>query len=67
MGVKVRRWLDYGVDVAQVAIAAAVGIIVIGLALDSAPAQSLERSPLIGPVLSGVRSVWQHVYDPTVN
>lgn len=64
---KVRRWLDYGVDVASIAIAAAVGIIVIGLALDSGPAQSLENAPLIGPVLSGVRSAWQHVYDPTTN
>ncbi len=61
----VRRWLDYGADVASIAIAAAVGIIVIGLALDSAPAQTLEQTPLIGPVLTGVKSAWQHVYDPT--
>ncbi len=63
----VRRWLDYGVDIASIAIAAAVGIIVIGLALESAPAQSLEGVPLVGPVLAGVRTAWQHVYDPTAN
>lgn len=63
----VRRWLDYGVDVASIAIAAAVGIIVIGMALDSKPVQSLQNAPLVGPVLSGVRSAWQHVYDPTLN
>lgn len=62
---KVRRWLDYGVDVASIAIAAFIGITVIGLALDSGPGQTLERAPLIGPVLSGVRQAWQHVYDPT--
>lgn len=62
---KVRRWLDYGVDVLTLAISAGVGIIVIGLALDSKPAQSLEQAPLIGPVLTGVRSLWQRVYDPT--
>ena len=62
---KVRRALDYGVDVFSIAIAAAVGIIVIGLALESGPAQKLENVPLIGPVLTGVRSAWQHVYDPT--
>lgn len=62
---KVRRWLDYGVDVASIAIAAAVGIIVIGLALESGPAQALQNTPVIGPVLAGVRNAWQHVYDPT--
>jgi hypothetical protein len=63
--VKVRRWLDYGVDIASIAIAAAVGIIVVGLALDSGPGQALESAPVIGPVVTGVKSLWQHVYDPT--
>ncbi len=62
---KIRRWLDYGVDVASIAVAAAVGIIVIGMALDSKPAQSLQAAPGVGPVLTGVRSLWQRVYDPT--
>lgn len=61
----VRRWLDYGADIASIAIAAAVGIIIIGLALESAPAQALEEAPVIGPVLTGVKSAWQRVYDPT--
>jgi hypothetical protein len=65
--VHIRRWLDYGVDVASIAIAAGVGIIVIGLALESGPAQTLEQAPVIGPVLTGVRNLWQHVYDPTTS
>lgn len=62
---KVRRWLDYGVDVFSIGVAAAITLIVVGLALDSGPAQALENVPLVGPVLSGVRGAWQHVYDPT--
>ena len=60
----VRRWMDYGIDVAAVGIAAAVSIIVIGRALDSGPARSADSLPVVGQVLAGVRDLWSQVYDP---
>ena len=49
---KVRRWLDYGVDVAAIGIAAAFAIVVIGRALDSSPVRSADNLPIAGPVLA---------------
>jgi len=60
---QVRRWLDYGIDVAAIGIAAAVAIIVIGRALDSSPAHAADNIPGVGPVLAGVRNLWGQVYD----
>jgi hypothetical protein len=59
-----RRLGDYLVDVFAIGLAAIVTIIVLGLFLDSGVASPLYRLPLVGPVLSGVRTVLQHVYDP---
>jgi hypothetical protein len=55
---------DYLVDVASIGLAAAITIIVVGLALDSPVIQPAYNVPLLGPVLSGIKSAWQHIYDP---
>jgi hypothetical protein len=55
---------DYLVDVFAIGLAAAITIAVIGLALDSPVAAPAYNVPLVGPLLGGIRSFWQHVYDP---
>lgn len=55
---------DYLVDVFAIGLAAAITIAVVGLALDSPLAQPAYNVPVIGPLLSGIRSFWQHLYDP---
>lgn len=61
---KLRVIGDYLVDVFLIGLAAVITISVVGLALDSSPAERLYAIPGIGPFLSGIRAFWQHAYDP---
>jgi hypothetical protein len=59
-----RQLGDYLVDVFAIGLAAVVTIIVVGLFLESGVASPLYRVPFAGQILEGIRTVWQHVYDP---
>lgn len=59
-----RKIGDYLVDVFAIGLAAALTIIVVGLALDSPVAAPAYNVPLVGPLLTGIRGFWQHIYDP---
>ena len=55
---------DYLVDVFAIGLAAALTIAAVGLALESPLVAPAYQVPVIGPLLSGIRSFWQHIYDP---
>lgn len=51
------------VDVAGTALAAMLGILVLGRAINSPLAYRLNRVPLIGAVIGGLRASTNQIYD----
>lgn len=56
--------LDVIPEVAMISVSAIVGTVVIGRALDTDLARSLERVPILGSLLLGIRAVVRQVYNP---
>ena len=58
------RRLDVVLDVAMVTVSAIIGIVVLGRALDTRAARSVEGIPVVGNILTGTRAVVRQVYNP---
>jgi len=53
------------VDVAGTALAAMLGILVLGRAINSPLAYRLSAVPIVGPIIGGLRRSTNQIYDTT--